>query len=113
MLSKEYKLKKKNDFKKVFNKGRYYQQGFIKLKFAKNNLKKSRFGFIVGLKVSKKAVERNRIKRRLEETTRLCINELKQGFDVAVMVDPIIKEKKYGEIKEELMGAYKKSKIWK
>ncbi|MBU2579659.1 ribonuclease P protein component [Patescibacteria group bacterium] len=112
MLPKEHKLKKKNDFKAVFNNGRYCQKSFIKLKFAKNNLQKNRFGFIVGLKVSKKAVERNQIKRRLEEITRLIFNELKQGFDVVVMVDPVIKEKIYSEIKEELVGLYKKV-IWK
>lgn len=111
MLSREHKLKKKNDFNEVFSRGRYYQQDFIKLKLVKNNLQKNRFGFIVGLKISKKATERNQIKRWLEEVTKLSFNEFKQGFDVVIMVDPAIKEKKYGEIKEELINLYKKTKL--
>jgi len=38
MLPKEYKLKKDNDFKKVFKNGRYKQGDIIKIKFFKNNL---------------------------------------------------------------------------
>ncbi|MFC1701102.1 ribonuclease P protein component [Patescibacteria group bacterium] len=109
MLPRKYKLKKKTDFKKVFDKGKYYQGRFISLKILKNDLEISRFGFIVGLKISKKAVDRNRIKRRLENTVQIIQKRIKFGFDVVVMVRPEIIEKKYTEIKENLLDLFKKS----
>ena len=112
MLPREYKLKKEKDFKRVFSKGKYCQLNFIKLKASKNNLQKNRFGCVAGLKVSKKATQRNKIKRRIEEIIRLKLDKLKQGFDVVIMVDPIIIEKNYGEVKEELINLFRKAKLW-
>ncbi|MEA2113061.1 MAG: ribonuclease P protein component [Patescibacteria group bacterium] len=112
MLPKEYKLKRENDFKAVFNKGRYYQVGFIKLKIFKNNFKKNRFGCSIGLKVSKKATQRNKIKRRIEEVIRLNTDRLTQGFDIVIMVDSQITEKNYGQIKEELVNLFKKAGLF-
>ena len=111
MLLKKYKLKKDNDFKKVFKSGKYEQKDFIKIKFLKNNLDISRFSFIVGLKISKKAVQRNKIKRRLEEIIRLNFKQINTGFDILVFVDKEIMEKEYIEIKEVLIYLFKKSRI--
>ncbi|GAI32984.1 unnamed protein product, partial [marine sediment metagenome] len=62
MLNKRNRLKKKKDFDKVFKQGQGFKQDFLYLKIRKNNLKSSRFGFVVSKKFSKKAVIRNKIK---------------------------------------------------
>ena len=111
MLSRKYKLKKDNDFKKVFKNGIYQQKDFIKIKFLKNNLEINRFSFIVGLKISKKAVQRNKIKRRLEEIIRLNFKQIITGFDITVFVDKEILEKEYIKIEENLVYLLKKSKL--
>jgi len=111
MLPRNYKLKKKNDFKGVFEKGRYFQGKFIKIKFLKNDLESSRFGLMVGLKVSKKAVERNKIKRWLEESIQSNLEKIKNGFDVIIMVNPEILERKYQEVKEELINLLEESNL--
>jgi len=111
MLPKEYKLKKDNDFKRVFEKGRYSQSDVVKIKFLKNNLKISRFAFLVGLKTSKKAATRNAIRRKMEEIIRLKINQIKIGFDVAVMVNPEISKKDYHEIEESLIVLLQKADL--
>ena len=90
MLPRKYKLKKDNDFKKVFNQGKHYQKDFIKIKFLKNGLEINRFGLIVGLKISKKAVQRNKIKRQLEEIIQLELEQMKKGFDVIILVNHIL-----------------------
>lgn len=110
MLPRKYKLKRDNDFKKVFKEGKYQQKDFIKIRFLKNNLDISRFAFMVGLKVSKKAIQRNKIRRRLEEIIQKRINQIKPGFDLVVMVSPIILEKKYQEIEEALASLLEKFK---
>ncbi|MBU2472620.1 ribonuclease P protein component [Patescibacteria group bacterium] len=114
MLPRKYKLKKDNDFKKVFNKGKYYQKDFIKIKFLKNDLEINRFGLIIGLKISKKAVQRNKIKRQLEEIIQSELEQIRKGIDIIILVQPEIIEKEYQEIKEVLIGLFKKAKIiWK
>lgn len=113
MLSRKYKLKKDNDFKRVFKQGKNYQQEFIKIKVLKNNLAYSRFGLIVGLKISKKATQRNRIKRQLEEVIRLKLKQIKPGFDTVVLVNQEIIEKNYQEIEETLINLFRKANlIW-
>lgn len=113
MLSRKYKLKKDNDFKKVFKQGKNYQSDFIKIKVLKNDLEFSRFGLIVGLKISKKATQRNRIKRRLEEIVRLKLKQIKSGFDIVVLVNQEITEKNYQAIEKTLISLFKKANlIW-
>jgi len=111
MLSKKYKLKKDNDFKRVFKEGKYYQEDFIKIRVLKNNLEMSRFGFIIGLKISKKSTQRNKIKRKLEEIIRLNLKQIKPSFDIVVLVSPRIIEKKYQEMEKTLINLFKKSKL--
>ena len=109
MLAKENRLKKKKDFETVFKKGKGFKDNFLALKIAPNNLKTSRFGFIVSQKVSKKAVVRNKIRRRLSEAIRLNLKDIKRGVDIALIALPGIESKTYLEIKETLATIFKKA----
>ena len=111
MLRREYKLKRDNDFKKVFKQGKYFQEDFIKLKILKNKLADNRFAFIVGLKVSKKATRRNKIKRQLEEIIRLNLGKMEKGFDLVVLPEKEIISKSYSEIEKNLLNLLKISKL--
>lgn len=113
MLPKKYKIRKKNDFKVVFDGGVYKEFNFIRVKFINNNLNISRFGFIISSKISKKAVERNKIRRQLEEVISLNYNSIKQGLDVVVMVKPEITNKQNKEIRDTLLKILEKSQIIK
>jgi len=111
MLPEINRLKKKKDFDLVHNKGRFYGGSFLAVKTAKNGLDATRVGFLVGLKISKKAVVRNKIKRRLRASIRKMIFEFKPGYDVVVMVRPQIVDKNYQEIDEALVIVLKKAGI--
>jgi ribonuclease P protein component len=113
MLPKKNKLKKKKDFQRVFQKGRYYQGVFINLKLVKNNLDLNRIGIIIGVKVSKKAVIRNKIKRRIEESIRVNTNKIKKGFDIVVIVKPEAVGKSYSKIEENLISLFQESGLEK
>lgn len=97
MLSKINRLTKKKDFQEVFKNGRLITGRLIWLKYKKNNTDFTRAGFIVGLKISKKATERNKIKRRLRSAFRHFLKEL-SGYDIIIGAKPEIKEKKLSEI---------------
>lgn len=113
MLPKPYRLKKEKDFKKTLKKGKAFQKEFLFLKHASNDLRESRFGFVVSVAVSKKATVRNRIKRKLREATRKNLSDIKRGRDVVVIVQPDFEEMYFSEIKEVLLNLYKKAGLLK
>jgi ribonuclease P protein component len=112
MLPRRYKLKKDNDFKKVFKEGKYCQGEFVRIKYFKNELDFNRLAVIIGSKSFKKATERNQIKRRIEEIIRLNWQAIKPGFDIILIIQPMAKGKTYQEIEAELSALLKKIKIW-
>lgn len=88
MLSKENRLKKEKDFEAVFKSGKGFKEELLRVKISRNNLNSSRFGFIVSKKYSKKASERNLLKRRMREIVRKNLPNLKKGFDVVFFAMP-------------------------
>ncbi|MEK7503439.1 MAG: ribonuclease P protein component [Patescibacteria group bacterium] len=85
MLPGTNRLKKKKDFERVFKQGRGLKESFLSLKLVKNGLGETRFGFVVGQKVSRKAVVRNKVKRRLRDIVRSQLGGIKKGLDVAIV----------------------------
>ena len=113
MLVKENRLRLKNDFKKVFKRGRFYQKDFLSMKVLSGESDVSRFGFIVSKKISKKAVVRNKIKRRLRESVRLKLKNglIRNGFDAVILTRPEIVDKNFVEIDEVINKLFEKAKI--
>lgn len=110
MLPFRNRLKKQKDFESIFKNGRGFSEGSLYLKVNKNDLKSSRFGFVVSKKFSKKAVDRNRIKRILREIVKEKIDQTKKGLDVAIIVNPGA-EANYQELKKTIYKLFKKSKL--
>ena len=63
MFKKTYRLNT-SEFKEVFNLGKTTQTPLFLVKTKENNLTHPRFTVVVSKKISKKAVERNCLKRR-------------------------------------------------
>ena len=86
-LSKAERLKKSEDFRRVFGSPLKHSCQGAKLAAVSNSLDKPRLG--VGL--SKKfgnAVERNRAKRQVREIFRLHKDRIKPGYDLVFLVFP-------------------------
>jgi ribonuclease P protein component len=113
VLPKINRLKKKKDFEKVFKEGKGVKESFLFLKFLPNNLKVSRFGFILSKKISKKTTVRNKIKRRLREIVRLELKKIKPGIDGVFVVSPGLENKNFLEIKTIVKKIFKKTKLYK
>ncbi|KPJ54678.1 hypothetical protein AMJ47_03885 [Parcubacteria bacterium DG_72] len=111
MLSNTNRLKKEKDFDQVFKKGKGFKEDFLFLKLAKNNLKATRFGFVVSQKVSKKAFLRNKIKRRLRELAKKKLAKIKKGFDVILIVNRGLKDKDFNETERMINKLFKKAKL--
>lgn len=105
------RLKKEKDFERVFKKGKGFQESFLILRIAKNNLKDSRFGFIVAKSFSKKAVERNLIKRRLREAVRKRLKDISRSVDGVFIARPGLEKRKLDEIDKIVERLFKKAKL--
>jgi ribonuclease P protein component len=112
MLKKEFRLRRQKDFDRVFgNKGSFFSHEYLSLKLVSNSFPYSRFGFIVSNKISKKAVNRNRIKRLLREAIRLTWDDVAVGFDAVIMVKTDISDKKMQDVDKVVDSLLKKSGI--
>lgn len=113
MLPIQSRLKKKRDFERVFKKGKGLREDFLFFKIVPNNQEVSRFGFIVSRKVSKKAIVRNKIKRRLRELVRETLSQIKPGIDGVIVVLPGFNGRSLRETKQTINKLFEKAKIYK
>ncbi len=124
MLPQNFRLKHKRDFDTLFTEGRFVAGRFMDLKFwriepnkyprrayASTDLK---IGFVVGLKVSKSAVKRNRIKRQMREVIRIILkdNKLKAGYIMAFVAKPAALEAVYSEIEADMSQIISRARLF-
>ena len=111
MLQKEYRITHKKDFEKIFNDGKGVFTDIMGVKLIPNNLKYSRFGIIISNKVSKKAVERNKIRRQIRSAIKLNLDKIKRERDIVIICKPEIKKLDYKNIEVELQKILRKVKL--
>ncbi|OGD35259.1 ribonuclease P protein component [Candidatus Atribacteria bacterium RBG_16_35_8] len=105
------KLSKTSEFKKVFSEGRRIEGKNLIIFVLKNDYDFNRLGIIVKKEIGK-AVVRNKIKRRLKETSRLLNKKLLPGYDIIVMAKNNIREASYFELYYDLEGLLYKEKLF-
>jgi ribonuclease P protein component len=106
MLPREKRLTNPRDFKRVYQKGSFFSAGIFNAKYLPNKLTYSRIGIVVSKKISGKATDRNQVKRLFREAFRALYNEVPQGLDIVVNINPNAKgldlEKITAKTKESL-----------
>ncbi|MDP2910404.1 MAG: ribonuclease P protein component [bacterium] len=110
MLNQKNRLTKKKDFDAVFKRGRGFKQGCLYFKIKENDLSFSRFGFIVSKKFSKKAVERNKIRRRLREIIKKKLLPVKEPKDIVIIVNPGA-ENDFEKLEQAINSLFKKANL--
>lgn len=72
-----------------------------------------KIGFVVGKKVHKSAVKRNKIKRQMREVVRLLLksDKLNPGFMLAFTAKPGVVGAEYEEISQNTVDILKKARI--
>ena len=128
MYKKDNHLTKVRDFNLILKHGIWHNGRFLSLRvleLAKNEQyfpptadvdkfkKQLKLAINVGLKVSKKAVIRNRAKRQIREVVRLIMQTdgIKEGYYLFFIAKPDIKEKEYAEISEEIKVLLQRAKV--
>ena len=107
-MRREYRLRRNSDFQQVRQNGKFYASPIMVLAFLRNELDYSRFGFVVSNRLGK-AVQRNKIKRRMREAARLRFPRIKPGFDLVFVARQPIRRASYAQIEQSLEYLLKKS----
>ncbi len=111
MFPKENRLRKEKDIQALFANGKSVFGMFVGLKMKKNTFDQSRFTVVVGTKISKKAVVRNRLKRQIRAIVHEKIEDLASGYDVAFLVKKEIVGKTFEELQSDVEKLLRKSKL--
>ena len=93
MLPFKNRLVKRKEHERVQKLGRFISSKNIAAKVLENDLNETRIGIVVGIKYSKKAIERNQTKKVLREALRPEIKNLKKGLDIIIMAKKREEEK--------------------
>jgi ribonuclease P protein component len=128
MFQQENRLRKLRDFNLILKHGNWVNGQFLDIKYlelAKNQnffphkenpdsfKKQLRLAIAVGLKISKIAVKRNRVKRQIRESLRLLIKEnaIKSGYYILVVAKKNVLDKEYADISQEIKLLLNKGKL--
>lgn len=129
MLQPINRLKKVRDFNLVMKQGRWVKGLLFDVKIVDLRVLKTEFvpkrvtedwfrkqlklAFVVGVKIDKRAVIRNRLKRQIRECVRLLIKDkqIKTGYYVLVVAKKDIKKSLFVEIQKEVESVFRRAGI--
>ena len=111
MFPKKDRLKNEKDFQKTFSKGKGVYHPLVSLKLRKNQRGYSRFAFVVGVKVTKSAVKRHRLRRQVAAIVRLHKMLFPQGYDMIFFVQKNALEASYKDLEQAIIFLEKKTKF--
>jgi ribonuclease P protein component len=112
MLKRINRINKTRELQKVYRLGKALHTPALVIKFVPNKLPeaKIRMAFVVSKKVSKRAVERNRVKRVLRESMRSFLNQLAVG-DYMVIAKSAAINFNNKELREQVATVLKKASL--
>lgn len=104
-------LKKNQDFKRIYNKGRSYANGLLVTYYLPNQRDYNRLGLSVSKKVGNSVV-RNKVKRRIRESYRLNEVKIKKGYDIILISRVKANQADFKSIERALIHLMKKVHLW-
>lgn len=114
-----YRLRKNNEFKVVYRRGRSLANNLLVLYIFNNKKNKTEDKLPynkVGISVSKKvgnSVVRSRSKRLITESYRLNEKDIKKGYDFVFVARSAIKDKSFFDVEEAMKKLFLKAGLYK
>jgi ribonuclease P protein component len=101
-LGRNQRIRSKGDFLSLRHQGSSRAHPLLVLRAVPNSLGITRFGFVVSKRVSMKAVDRNRVRRRLREIVRQA--PVLKGWDQLLIARKSIVEADFQSIRRVVLG---------
>jgi len=113
MLRRDYRFHGYGSLNWVYKTGKTVRDSKVSLRYGFNNRRqKYRAAVVVSRKVSKSAVVRNRIRRRIYEIIRVLASDNIASYDLIFIVyDKQLAELEGSELKEVILGLLRQAKI--
>jgi ribonuclease P protein component len=111
---KPARLRKALDFQRVRQQGRSVGTSLLTLGWTANDLALCRCGYVVGKRVGKSAVARNRVKRRLREILRLQIKagQVTPGYDLVLIARAGAAQATYQQLAADVTHLLRRAHLW-
>lgn len=107
----KHRLRLESDIKTLLAKGRSVFSSGVGMKMRANSLPFSRFAVVVGVKIDKRAVVRNRLKRRVRAIIHEQLGIIRPGFDVCFFPKRTAISLSADELKKEVLAILKKARL--
>jgi ribonuclease P protein component len=102
VLKKINRIGRKKEFLEIKNKGKLINNPLFGTAYLIDNTKEVKFGFVISKKISKKAVDRNKIKRRISEILIKKLDKFIPGTKIVFLAKKSLLEAGVGEIEKEI-----------
>lgn len=109
MLQRKLRLRKRAEFKTMFDAGKSYPGKYTVIYVLKGPRK---FGFIASKKIGN-AVQRNRAKRLMREVIRLHLADMQDGYECIFIARATIKSASYFEVESSILQTLRKARALK
>lgn len=103
-------LKKREDITRLIFSSRRNEYGLLSVRYCKNYFQISRFLFIPQKKFGT-SIERNKVRRRLNEICRMNLDKIKCGYDIGIYVKKDAINLSYADLCENVLELLKKNEL--
>jgi len=102
VLKKINRISRRKEFLEIKNKGKIINSPLFGVVSLVDETQEIKFGFVISKKISKKAVDRNKIKRRMSEVLIKKIDKFKLGTKIVFLAKKSLLGAKIQEIETEI-----------
>ena len=110
MLKKQYRLRKRYDFKRTYQRGKSVKNRNFVICYAKNHSDSVKIGFSVSKKIGK-AVVRNQVKRRLRAAVLAEFDNFVPGYNYIIIARTPIVHESVEKLSRQLAARLKEAAI--
>lgn len=109
-MLRENVLRRKEDFNRVYKKGKSTGDRYVVIFCLKNDLGFNRISYLASKKVGN-SVKRNRARRLMRESVRTTDLKFEQGYDIIIIARNTINDRKCADVKKSIEAAAKRLKL--
>lgn len=111
MLASTQRLRRSSDIRRVYRTGHQSHHPLLRFITAPSLRATPRGTVIVSVRVSKKATERNRLKRQVRVILRKHLQNLKQPHDCLLILTPKARMAQYHELEQAVAWVFARQKL--
>jgi len=110
-LSRVWRLRSNSDFQRVRQQGQSISSRLLILAWHPNEVAQLRIGFVVGKRISKRAVQRNYLKRLLGEAVRDALPDLPANVDIVFTARGAAATAELQALKQDMQAILQRAKL--